>query len=277
MLIATRCAEASSTAPVTRISISRVAPSPSRTTSRASCPHRSFSAEAKACAPGDSHPLSAGAVPPPVAKASTVSEVEVSPSTVMQEKLCRFAASSISCKRAGATAASVKMKPSIVAMSGAIMPEPFMMPTRGTRTPPIMAWVTAALAKVSVVPIAAVAAAKSALPSAPCAAATPASALSAGSGTPITPVEAWNTSSAVQPISRAASAPCASAAARPASPVKALLFPAFTTSARARPPPSRARHSSTSGDGQRERVVTPATDVPRASSTSSTSARVQAL
>ena len=60
-------------------------------------------------------------------------------------------------------------------------------------------------------------------------------------------------------------------------PVKALLLPALTTSARARPRGRRWRQSSTSGDGQREVVVTPATAVPGLNSTSSTSARVHGL
>ena len=65
----------------------------------------------------------------PVAKASTVSEVEVSPSMVMALKLPgnRFGRG----RPAGPPApigASVKTKESIVAMSGAIMPAPLAMP-----------------------------------------------------------------------------------------------------------------------------------------------------
>jgi hypothetical protein len=76
----------------------------------------------------------------------------------MHEKLASLARASAACKKSGATAASVKMKPSIVAMSGAIIPDPLMMPVIVTRTSPIIAAVVAALAKVSVVPMARVAA-----------------------------------------------------------------------------------------------------------------------
>ncbi len=213
-----------------------------------------------------------------MAKASTVSEVEVSPSTVMQENVRTFAASSAACSKPGATAASVVMKPSMVAMSGAIMPLPLMKPTSRTRTSPSIASRTAALGKVSVVPMAFVASSQLAAPSAACAACTPATAFSTGSGTPITPVDAANTSCAAQPSSRAASATCAAQASAPACPVKALLFPAFTTSPRARPPPFNTRRQcSTSGDGHLERVSTAATLVPCANASSVTSARVQAL
>src|SRR3546814_12687557 len=71
----------------------------------------------------------------------------------MQEYLCRFAAPSICWRKAASTAASVKMKPSMVAMSGAIMPEPLMMPTRFTVLSQITAERAADLGKVSVVMI----------------------------------------------------------------------------------------------------------------------------
>ena len=51
-------------------------------------------------------------------------------------------------------------------------------------------------------------------------------------------------------------------AARPVLPVKALALPELTTSARALPPLSWARHHSTGADGHFERVNTPATVVP---------------
>ncbi len=169
-----------------------------------------------------------------------MSDVEVSLSTLMHEVEV-LARASAACRKAGATAASVKMNPSIVAMSGAIMPEPLMMPVSVMRVCPIIAAVVAAFAKVSVVPMALVAAQKLPLPSAAWAAATPDTALSCGKGTPMTPVEAANTSSAAQPSSAAAALVCAAAASRPDSPVKALELPALTTSPRARPPGNRVR------------------------------------
>ena len=70
-----------------RSSMNFCAPSPSRTTSWASWRQTSCSAAAKASAPGSSNEAS-GALPAlPVAKASTVSLVEVSLSTVMQLKV----------------------------------------------------------------------------------------------------------------------------------------------------------------------------------------------
>jgi hypothetical protein len=72
----------------------------------------------------------------------TVSLVEVSLSTVMQLKVLS-AISRVSFWRTGkAMRASVKMKPSIVAMSGAIMPEPFTKPAIRTSSPPIDTLVT---------------------------------------------------------------------------------------------------------------------------------------
>jgi len=101
--------------------------------------------------------------------------------------------------------------------------------------------------------------------------------LSTGNGTPITPVEATNTSEGSQPRCPATRAAIASTAARPRVPVKALLFPALTTSARARPSTSASRHHSTSGDGQRLLVSTPATLVPGSSVTKVRSHRSHVL
>ena len=64
----------------------------------------------------------------PVAASSSVSLVEVSPSTVMQLKE-RSEASRSSARSTGAgSLASVATKASMVAMSGAIMPDPLAMP-----------------------------------------------------------------------------------------------------------------------------------------------------
>ncbi len=89
----------------------------------------------------------------------------------------------------------------------------------------------------------------------------------------MTPVEARNTSSGLQPAALAAISAVSSVAARPDLPVKALALPELTTSARAPPPLSRARHQSTGADGHFERVRTPATVVPASNSASSTSVR----
>src|SRR5262249_11780983 len=62
-------------------------------------------------------------------------------------------------------------------------------------------------------------------------------------------------------------------ASRPVLPVKALALPEFTTSARALPAFSLARHHSTGADGHFERVSTPATVVPLSNSANRTSVR----
>ena len=146
-------------------------------------------------------------------------------------------------------------------MSGAIMPEPLMMPTRVTVRPSMIAVVVAPLAKVSVVPIVSAASRQLAV-GAWSTESMPASALSIGNGTPITPVEATNTSDGAQPVAPATLAAIASTAARPRLPVKAFELPALTTSARAVPSVNAARHHSTSGEGHLLLVVTPATVVP---------------
>ena len=81
------------------------------------------------------------------------------------------------------------------------------------------------------------------------------------------PVEATKTSAAGERMRRAAASAVARVALSPASPVKALAFPALTTSARARPRPRTRRLHSTGAAAVREVVKTPATAVPGASST----------
>ncbi len=271
-----RCADRSDSAPVTSMRMNLLAPSPSRTTRCASCRQRSSSAARNASAPGEAASTNGVFTAVPVANASTVSLVDVSLSTVMHEKLARFASARAFCRKAGSTAASVKMKPSIVAMSGAIMPDPLMMPTRFTRVLPTNALVAAPLGKVSVVPMVRAASSQPA-GGAVKAASSPASALGTGSAVPITPVEATNTSVGAQPRCPATRATIASTATRPRAPVKAFALPALTTSARARPLLSAARHHSTSGEGHLLDVVTPATVVPGVNSAKVRSQRPHSL
>ena len=77
--------------------------------------------------------------------------MEVSPSTVTALKVSAVAWTSRSCSTAGVRLASVATKPSRVAMSGAIMPEPLAIPAIRTFTPSISASATVPLGKVSVV------------------------------------------------------------------------------------------------------------------------------
>ena len=95
--------------------------------------------------------------------------------------------------------------------------------------------------------------------SAACSAGSAAISFSCGSTSPITPVEATNTCRGGHPTSLAAAAAVAAQASRPAWPVKTLALPAFTTTSRALPPLSAARHQSTGAPGHLLEVKTPAT------------------
>src|SRR6185437_11178206 len=96
-------------------------------------------------------PLAAAA---PVANASNVSEVEVSPSMVTALNVSSTPLLSSDCSAAGAIGASVKTKDSIVAMSGMIMPAPLAMPLMVTVVLPSFALAVATFGNVSVVMIA---------------------------------------------------------------------------------------------------------------------------
>ncbi len=126
----------------------------------------------------------------PVAKASRVSDVEVSPSMVTALKVSSTPLLSSDCSTAAVSGASVNTKDSIVAMSGAIMPAPLAMPLMVTLALPSFTVAVATFGKVSVVMIALAAFIQS--PGAAVSASVPStpSNLVASSGSPITPVEA---------------------------------------------------------------------------------------
>jgi hypothetical protein len=209
----------------------------------------------------------------PVANSSTVSEVEVSPSTVMQLKLLSTLFVSSFCRRFGGSAASVKMKTSMVAMSGAIMPEPLAMPLMVTVLPPSFALTVAALGNVSVVMMA-LAAMDQASGSAASASFGRALVMKEGSsGSPMTPVEAWKISTGLQSRSLPAAFATAVTVATPALPVKALAFPALMTTARAVPPFRLSAHQSTGAERDLDLVKQPATLVPGSITASNTSGR----
>ena len=177
------------------------------------------------------------------------------------------------CSAPARIGASVNTKASMVAMSGAIMPAPLAMPLMVTLALPSFTVAVATFGKVSVVMIALAASIQS--PGAAVSASVPStpSNLVASSGSPITPVEARNTSLGLQPTALAAIEAVSVVACRPVLPVKALALPEFTTSARAWPRPSLARHHSTGADGHFDWVKTPATAVPLSITASSTSVR----
>ena len=135
-----------------------VAPSPSRASSWARSISTSSSARLKSTRTGSSASSIGAWRAAPVATSSSVSLVEVSPSTVTQFSDLSAASASSFCSTAPGTLASVKTKASIVAMSGAIMPEPLRKPLMVTVRSPILAWRVASLGKVSVVMMAAAAA-----------------------------------------------------------------------------------------------------------------------
>ena len=177
------------------------------------------------------------------------------------------------CSAVRAIGASVNTNASMVAISGAIIPAPLAMPLMVTFALPSFTVAVATFGKVSVVMIA-LAAAIQPSGAAFCASvpSTPLNLL-ASSGSPITPVEARKISSALQPTAFAAIDAVSVVAWRPVLPVKALALPEFTTSARASPPLSLARHHSTGADGHFDWVKTPATEVPLSITASSTSVR----
>ena len=134
-------------APTTLMWDTLVAPSASSTICSASEQQASLSAAVNALSEGDA--------PRPLASTSTVSLVDVQPSTVMALKETPTAALSAAARRSGSTAASVVQSASMVAMSGASMAAPLAMPPTVKPSP----CTTTSLGTVSVVMMARAAAA----------------------------------------------------------------------------------------------------------------------
>ena len=139
------------------------------------------------------------------------------------------------CSNAGATAASVVTNPSIVAMIGSIMPEPFAMPP--TRNVPAGLVISAetSFGNGSVVMIARAASGPPSRDSARDAPAIPRPIFVMSSFTPITPVDATRTPERSQSSAAAVSSAIAAACFRPSGPVQAFAQPLLTTIAAARP------------------------------------------
>ena len=177
------------------------------------------------------------------------------------------------CRAGAAIAASVTTKASMVAMSGAIMPEPFAMPAMVTAAPSISAVAKAPLGKVSVVMIARAAASMPSARRASVRSGTLAVMRSTGRRSPMTPVEATSTSSGAHRSAAATASASARTAASPSAPRKTLALPALTMTARALPRGRTARHQRTGWPAVVERVRTPAALLPGASSSSIRSSR----
>lgn len=186
--------------------------------------------------------------------------------TVVQLKLASVPRRSIVCRASAGIFASVNTKHSMVAMSGAIMPLPLAIPVMRTWASPICATRVAAFGNVSVVMMPRAAASQASSRRLACRAGKAAVSRSCGSTSPITPVDATNTCRAGASTSFAAAAAVAAHASRPARPVNTFALPAFTTTARAFPPLSAARHQSTGAPGHLLEVNTPPTVVPAATS-----------
>ena len=222
---------------------------------------------------GSFSPVTTGWRAAPVASSRSVSEVEVSLSTVMALNEASVASAKSGCRIEAGRAASVTAKASMVAMSGAIMPEPLAMPAMVTATPSISTLAAAPLGKVSVVMIARAAASTPSPRSSVASSATRLVIFSTGSRWPITPVEATKISSGRQPRAWATASASARTAASPSGPRNTLALPALMITARARPDGRISRHQTTGCPAVVERVNTPATVLPGATSISVRSSR----
>ena len=152
------------------------------------------------------------------------------------------------CSNAGATAASVVTTPSIVAIMGSIMPEPFAIPPMRYAPVAAVTSTAASFGNGSVVMMARAAEGPPSRSSAAAAEAMPLVTTSQSSSTPMTPVDATSTCSTGHPATLAVSAAIARASAIPESPVHAFAHPLLTTIARAVPPDrTRCSRETTTG------------------------------
>ena len=234
---AARSASRSLFAPFTVTVTNFVAPSPSVAIWRASEMHTVSSAARKASKslPGA---LISRFPALPDARMKRESFVDSSPSTTRRLKLRPTASWRARFSIRGETAASVVRKPSIVAILGSIIPEPFDMPPTVTFLPPIVTVAHASFERVSVV-IMAFAAARPWVPvrpSALVAAFIPARSLSTGRRRPITPVDATSTWCGSSPSSPAVTSAERRASSSPCSPVHAFAQPELARIACTLPP-----------------------------------------
>mmetsp|Transcript_5518 Transcript_5518/g.22891 ORF Transcript_5518/g.22891 Transcript_5518/m.22891 type:complete len:401 (-) Transcript_5518:240-1442(-) len=263
-----------SIAPRTRTRMTWFVPSPLRTTWCASCAQTRPSASRR----------SASSTPRTLfeANATTVSLVEVSPSTPQQPNVDATAARSSRSRSARETAASVVTKASIVDKSGSIMPAPLATPTTDAPLRPTGAAATLGYRSVVIIADATssgphVEAASSSLPASSAAKAS--TMASAGRRQPMTPVEdgrkapsAAGLRSPRSTAHRAAASATRVASASPAAPVPTLLTLLLTTTPRTFGTSSsswwcsRRRPTRTGAPASAFVVKTPATEAVGASS-----------
>mmetsp|Transcript_25671 Transcript_25671/g.48671 ORF Transcript_25671/g.48671 Transcript_25671/m.48671 type:complete len:345 (+) Transcript_25671:524-1558(+) len=232
--LAMHSASASVAAPVTSHSISTVAPSPSHAMHLASACSSTVSASPSSLASGLAGSEMIGLPAAPLARPSTQSFVEVSPSTVIWLKLLTEAVRTRDRQRDVSTAASHVTTPSMVAMLGWIMPDPLEQPPMLTSTPPRLILRAADLEARSVV-VMAVAAARPEASSSPSAAASEGSAASISvilMRLPMTPVDSSMMSLGSTPITLPIASALARVSSQPCWPVAALACPALISTAR---------------------------------------------
>ena len=224
---ATTTASSSLAAPVTRTVIRLVTPSASAciraARSRQTCVSAAVNAAGSASTPDA-----------PDESSSTVSLVDIEPSMSRRSKLSRTASCSAASSAGCSSTASVVITESMVAIEGAIIPAPLVVPPT---VQPAGSVTASCLDTVSVVMIAVAAAepASGVSASSPAALSTPDRTLSRGSCSPISPVEQTATSTAPQPSAAATRSAVACAVWKPSGPVHALAPPEFSTTARSRP------------------------------------------
>src|SRR4051812_45387506 len=196
--------------------------------------------------------------------------VEVSPSTVMQLNDRSAASLANFWRTLCGRRASVATNPSMVAMSGRIIPEPLAMPVTTASPAESLIFLETALGTVSVVMIASAAESQSAwVESAP---GIPATMRSAGRGSMITPVEKGRICFRSQESRFASAAHTSPARRTPSAPVPALALPVLTMSARTSF--FRLFFAMITGAAQKRFCVnTPATVVPGARRITRTSLR----
>ena len=201
------------------------APSPSRTIAFASVSHTCVNARVNVIIPASLGPNGGRLPAAALARITTMSFVDMSPSTVIALKDWSTAFRSAARRPGAVTAQSVVRNANIVASAGLIIPDPLAMPPTRIRRPSIRHSTAVSLIVRSVVRIASLAARDPWRLSAAAASGMPLKIRRMGRGRPITPVEATRTSPGFISSAQAVAVAMDAASARPCGPVQALAFP----------------------------------------------------